>query len=68
MSTYTELGNFMVQDSDDLAKQAPELVCLLCDDIICDVEHGDTLNILAQTAMDHAKNCAGPGDDTDTEF
>lgn len=57
MPDYDELSQFIVNDSDDLAKSDHELVCLICAEVICDVEPGDMLNILASTAMDHTKTC-----------
>lgn len=39
--------------SDDVVKTSLELTCVACDEIICDVEHRDTLSVLASTALDH---------------
>lgn len=42
-----------VRWSDDTAKSDPELVCDDCGEVLCDVEHGDTLAALVAVASQH---------------
>lgn len=48
----TILNGFVVHDG-DFAKRAPELLCLTCDDSLCDIEHGDSLATLVSVALEH---------------
>lgn len=48
------LGKFEARESDDCVKRDLELIHVPCGARICDVEHGNTLSILAETAADHA--------------
>ena len=49
-----DLHQFEVKHSDDGAKHDMELHCTRCGEHLCDVEHGDTLDILVGMARDHA--------------
>lgn len=51
------LEQFYARQSDDAVKVDLELTCDRCGFIVCDIEHGDTLAVLAATARDH--NCEG---------
>lgn len=47
-------ANIVVRWSDrDEIKADPELVCDVCKTVLCDVEHGDSLQVLASVAADH---------------
>ena len=48
------LNFFEARQSDDAVKRDLELTCTWCGTWICDIEHGDTLRVLASTAADHA--------------
>lgn len=47
------LENTECRQSSDDVKRDLELICTLCDDRLCDVQHGDTLHVLAMMAEDH---------------
>jgi hypothetical protein len=47
------LEGFEVRMSSDEVKRDHELTCPACQKLICDIEAGDTLGILARTALDH---------------
>lgn len=47
------LERFTARQSDDYVKRELELTCDGCGDVVCDVEDGDTLAVLARTVSDH---------------
>lgn len=47
------LAGFEVLQSDDPVKTDLELTCSTCREHVCDVEAGDTLDVLAASATDH---------------
>lgn len=47
------LGDFQCLVSDDPVKQELELTCTKCYEVLCDVEDGDSLEVLASMASDH---------------
>ena len=49
------LGQFRLQASDDPVKTDLELTCQRCGMHVCDVEHGDTLLVLVETAERHRR-------------
>lgn len=50
------LSPFEARTSTDPVKTDLELTCLNCGAVVCDVEHGDTLDVLVRTAADHRCN------------
>lgn len=46
-------NDFEAVASDDAVKTDLELTCLLCAEVVCDIEHGDRLSILLSVAEDH---------------
>jgi hypothetical protein len=54
--TRAILDTFTARRSDDTTGQDLELVCERCPDDVCDVEHGDTLAVLVDVALDHDKD------------
>lgn len=50
---FEVLRHFEIRDSDDPAKHDLELYCSRCGEHICDVQHMDTLGVLADVAIDH---------------
>lgn len=57
------LARFEALQSDDTVKRDLELTCRDCNTVICDIEHEDTLEILAGAALDH--ECAPNPDKCD---
>lgn len=57
------LADFEAVRSDDAVKTDLELTCLRCGAHVCDVENGDTLDVLARVAADHSKSCVPYADD-----
>lgn len=53
----TLLNEFETRHSDDCVKRDLELIHTPCGTHICDVESGDTLEVLARTAGGHAASC-----------
>lgn len=51
--TLDALDGFEARQSSDIAKTDLELTCSACGEHLCDIEHGDTLSVLARTAADH---------------
>ena len=51
------LRDFQLRASEDPAKVDLELFCEACGTHICDAEHGDSLEVLASTALDHRLSC-----------
>ncbi len=51
------LRDFQLRVSEDPAKVDLELICEACGTHICDAEHGDSLEVLASTALDHRLSC-----------
>jgi hypothetical protein len=51
------LGEFTVQADPDLAYDDAPLTHDPCGDIVCTIEQGDSLDVLARTAIDHAASC-----------
>jgi uncharacterized protein with PIN domain len=50
---------------DDPAQLEPFMRCGACNENLCTVEEGDTLNVLNALADEHARECAGsPGEVT----
>lgn len=47
------LTRFEARQSDDEVKTDLELTCTDCDEVICDIEPGDSLDVLASTALGH---------------
>jgi len=47
------LHRFEARASDDVVKTDLELICTECDTVVCDIEHGDNLKVLASVADDH---------------
>ena len=47
------LRDFQLRASEDPAKVDLELICEACGTHICDAQHGDSLEVLASTALDH---------------
>jgi len=58
------LHRFDALQSDDEVKTDLELTCTECGTVVCDIEHGDNLKVLASVANDHV--C--PRDDDDEEI
>lgn len=52
-----------VRASSDPVKRDVELVCRLCDAVLCDVEPGDALDVLVSVGRDHRCAWAPPLDD-----
>ena len=50
---HDTLHRFEAKASDDDLKTDLELTCVDCGKVICDIEAGDTLDVLARTADDH---------------
>lgn len=51
------LEHVVAKHSDDAAKHDMELVCTQCDEVLCDIEDGDTLTVLVSMATDHTEDC-----------
>lgn len=51
------LEAFVTLASDDPTKTDLELTHAACGEVVCDVEDGDNLFVLAQTAAEHIKEC-----------
>lgn len=48
-----------IQSSDEV-KRDLELICPVCHKVVCDVEPGDSLGVLARTALGHMEDeCDG---------
>ena len=47
------LSQFTARQSSDDVKRDLELTCDKCGEHLCDIEHGDSLAVLAQVALDH---------------
>ena len=47
------LEGVTVKVSDDAAQLDPDLVCDSCGQVLCSIEHGDTLSVLADVAVGH---------------
>ncbi len=62
-AVHDALSRFEARVSDDTVKRDPELVCSRCDEVLCDIEHGDTLDVLVGVATDH--RCGETGEDDD---
>lgn len=60
-----DLGQFVAKASDDEVKADLELRCVYCDAHICDIEHGDTLAVLARTVEDH--ECPDDGEEEEQD-
>jgi hypothetical protein len=58
------LRDFQAVQSDDIVKSDLELTCLRCGEVVCDVEHEDTLETLVNVALNHR---CGESDDRDGE-
>jgi hypothetical protein len=52
------LGRFEALQSLDDVKRDLELTCTVCGQVLCDVEDGDELSVLAEMAAEHT--CPGP--------
>lgn len=50
---HVALSGFEARQSADEVKTDPELTCVECGAVVCDIEHGDTLATLVATAIDH---------------
>ena len=48
------LSQFEARTSDDEVKRDLELTCRSCDEVLCDIEHGDSLDVLVRTVADHS--------------
>lgn len=57
MTIHDDIEYFEVRASDDIVKADRELACTYCDAVLCDVEPGDTLRVLASVAEDHLTHC-----------
>lgn len=53
MTDIDPLMNFITRASDDAVKRDLELTCCTCGTVVCDVEDGDTLSVLADVADSH---------------
>lgn len=52
------LEDFELRASEDIVKTDLELVCPFCDGVVCDAESGDSIGLLARTALGHLReNC-----------
>lgn len=52
--THENLRRFEVQwDLEDSAATDPQLVCTVCNGVLCDVEHEDSLGVLVDVALHH---------------
>lgn len=60
-----ELYYFEFVASDDGEKRDPEMRCTLCGEHLCDVEHGDTLDVIVAVADNHV--CDASRTATDSE-
>lgn len=61
------LDAFQAVQSDDIVKTDLELTCLRCGEVVCDVEHQDTLLILVDTALTHVCELLAIDDDITIE-
>jgi hypothetical protein len=61
VNDFDPLMMFTTEQSDDLVKRDLELTCSRCGFVVCDVQDGDLLSILANVADDHWQE-AHPGD------
>lgn len=59
MSEHMSLKDFEAVRSDDLVKTDLELTCLVCGTVVCDIEAGDNIGILASVVRDHAVDSHG---------
>ena len=57
------LLEFSARASDDIVKRDLELTCDRCGDVVCDIETGDSLGVLANVADEHwqLKHAGGTG-------
>lgn len=62
---HDSLHRFEARQSDDHVKTDLELTCTECGEIVCDIEHGDTLATLAAVADEH--ECSDEGEDEEDE-
>lgn len=53
MNDFDVLEKFTALESDDMVKRDLELTCNECGTVVCDIEHGDLLSMLANTADQH---------------
>ncbi|MBA9005856.1 hypothetical protein [Thermomonospora cellulosilytica] len=53
ISARMPTDQFEARQSDDPAKRDLELTCIRCRRVVCDIEHGDSLLVLADTAATH---------------
>jgi len=64
MSLLTDsLQRFEALQSTDEVKTDLELTCTECGEVVCDIEHGDNLKVLAEVADEH--ECSGEIEDDD---
>jgi hypothetical protein len=62
MATLSDsLHRFECRQSDDDVKTDLELTCVDCDAVVCDVEAGDSMDVLARMADEHV--CSDEEDD-----
>lgn len=47
------MGDALVRWPEDSAASDPELVCAACSEVLCTVEEGDALSVLAAVASVH---------------
>jgi hypothetical protein len=58
---------YTMKRSDDSVKRDLELVCDTCEHILCDVEDGDTVGLLAETCAGHDRfGCIFDDDEEET--
>ena len=53
------LSRVVALESDDVVKRDLELTCTACGTVLCDIEHGDSLDVLIRTAAPHVAECRG---------
>lgn len=53
MNDFDPLSMFSTEQSDDMVKRDLELTCVRCGKVVCDVEPGDLLSVLADVADEH---------------
>lgn len=51
------LEDFVIQMADDPSKADMELYCGLCGELLCDVQHMDSLGALVAVADSHPADC-----------
>lgn len=59
-SEASRMWRVEARQSDDDVKRDLELTCVDCEQVLCDIEHGDVMGVLINMVEDH--NCPGAPD------